>query len=259
MLNSALSEQQPGYIVPECFKPYPELLALQSTRTGGVSEGACASLNLGNNTPDAPEHILENTRRLCSALGIDPENLVSSVQIHGTAILHAERPGRYEGYDAFITNKKNLFLSVFTADCYPVILYDPVHHAAGAAHAGWKGSAGHIVIKTLDAMHASFNSNPKECVAYIGTGISAAAYEVDREIAGAFSPACCRRSPHTPDKERYLLDLSMANYLQLIEAGLPPSQIERSLFCTFGDRELFFSYRRDQGETGRMISLTGIR
>ncbi len=253
------SEQPPEYIQPEIFKSYPQLLALQSTRKGGVSKGGCASLNLGNNTGDAPENIRENTRRLCAALGIDPRNIASSVQIHGTKILKAEEPGQYEGYDGFMTNKKDLFLAILTADCYPVLFYDPHHQAVGAAHAGWKGSAHRIVIKTLEAMHTSFNSNPAECLVSIGTGISAAAYEVDREIAGAFPSGCVQRSPRTLDEERYLLDLAMVNYLQLLEAGVNPSHIERSPFCSFGDHELFFSYRRDQGKTGRMISLIGIR
>ena len=106
----------PKYIIPECFREFNDLVALQTTRTGGVSEGPYSSLNLGMNTRDSDENVHENTLRLCVEAGINPQRLVSSEQVHSTEILTAENPGRYHGYDAFITDKKNLFLCIFTAD-----------------------------------------------------------------------------------------------------------------------------------------------
>ena len=249
----------PEYIVPECFGKYPELVALQSTRKGGASNGRYCSLNLGLNTGDRPELVHENTIGLCCAATIDPMHLVSSSQVHGTDILCAEQPGRYHGYDALITCKKNLFLCIYTADCYPVLLYDPRHNAAGAIHAGWKGSAGQIVVKTMDAMIRHFNSRPAECLAYIGTGISADAYEVGWDVAEHFAPDTCKPSPFSQPGQKYLLDLAMTNYRQLRASGIPNSHIGKSPFCSFTHSDLFFSYRRDQGDTGRMISLIGIR
>jgi polyphenol oxidase len=246
------------YILPGCFCRYDELIALQSTRNGGVSEGAFASLNLGRNTGDLTEKVHENTLRLCAAKGIDPRQLVTSDQVHGTAILSAEKPGHYHGYDALITDKKNLFLCIFTADCYPVIIYDPRNMASAAVHAGWKGSAGEIVIKTIEAMQKRFNSLPAECLAYIGTGISPEAYEVERDVAMRFPSYCCQQSPNGEKNEKYLLDLGMVNYRQLLASGIPPSNIERSPYCSDRDSSLFFSYRRDQGITGRMVSLIGV-
>ncbi len=247
------------YIAPDCFRQYHELIALQSTRKGGVSNGAYSSLNLGRNTGDCIEYIQENTRRLCQTACIDPEHLVSSEQVHGTAILVAEKPGHHHGYDALITDRKNLFLCVFTADCYPVLIYDPRHRASGAVHAGWKGSAGGIVIKTIEAMQRRFNTLPSECLAYIGTGISAEAYEVSREVALEFPPDSYKHSRCRHTAEKYLLDLGMVNYRQLLASGILPSNIERSPFCSVRDSTLFFSYRRDQGKTGRMLSLIGVR
>ncbi len=249
---------QAEYIVPAFFRQYSDLIALQSTRNGGVSEGAYFSLNLGSNTGDEAEKVHENTLRLCAATGIDACQLVSSVQLHGTAILTAEKPGHYQGYDALITDKKDLFLCIFTADCYPVLIYDPQHNACGAVHAGWKGSAGGIVIKTIEAMQARFRTLPEECLAYIGTGISPEAYEVGREVALEFPPDSYQRSPARHQEEKYLLDLGMVNYRQLLASGIPPSNIERSPFCSVRNSELFYSYRRDQGKTGRMVSLIGV-
>jgi polyphenol oxidase len=247
------------YIIPDCFRQHHELVALQSTRNGGVSDGAYSSLNLGKNTGDCIENIRENILRLCRAANIDPGNMVSSDQVHGTAILTAEKPGHHQGYDALITDKKNLFLCVFTADCYPVLIYDPRHHVSGAVHAGWKGSAGGIVMKTIEAMQRCFNTLPAECLAYIGTGISPDEYEVSRDVAHEFPSDSCKRSPCWHETEKYLLDLGLVNYRQLLASGILPSNIERSPFCSVRDSSLFFSHRRDQGITGRMISLIGIR
>ncbi|MBV5304967.1 MAG: peptidoglycan editing factor PgeF [Chlorobium sp.] len=246
------------YIIPGIFRNYPELIALQSTRTGGVSEGMYASLNLGTNTDDRPECVHKNTRRLCAAAGIDHEQMVRSEQVHGTEILLAEKPGAYHGYDAFITNKENLFLSVFTADCYPILVFDPRHNASGAVHAGWKGAAGEIVIKTIDAMKKNFASIPAELIAYIGTGISAEAYEVNQEVANVFRTDESRPSPFSMKEDKYLLDLRQVNFRQLLDAGIQISNIERSSFCSYRDSNLFFSYRRDKGTTGRMVSLIGV-
>ncbi|MEI8186430.1 MAG: peptidoglycan editing factor PgeF [Chlorobiaceae bacterium] len=248
-----------NYIIPDCLRKFNALIALQSTRTGGVSEGPYSSLNLGINTLDSAERVHENTLLLCKAAGINPDRMVSSVQVHGTEILTAETPGRYHGYDAFITNKKDLFLCIFTADCFPVLIFDPRHHAAGAVHAGWKGSAGRIVMKTIAAMQKNFNSIPAECSAYIGTGISSAAYEVGPEVAREFPEENCQLSTSSKDRDTYMLDLSTVNYRQLLESGIPASNIERSRFCSFADSSLFFSYRRDNGITGRMVSIIGVR
>lgn len=257
--KTAPSNLAQEYMVPDCFRPYPELIALQSTRNGGVSTGAYRSLNLGRNTGEREAVVHENTRRLCAAAGIDPECMVFSEQVHGTAILTAENPGSYCGYDALITNKKNLFLCIFTADCYPVLIYDPRNKVSGAIHAGWKGSAGSIVMKTIEAMQKQFNSLPAECIAYIGTGISPEAYEVGREVAMEFPADSCQRSSILQQEEKYLLDLGMVNYRQILASGIPPSNIECSPFCSVRDHNLFYSYRRDQGKTGRMVSLIGVR
>ncbi|MEI8032404.1 MAG: peptidoglycan editing factor PgeF [Chlorobiaceae bacterium] len=247
------------YTVPALFARESGVVALESTRNGGVSEGAYASLNLGNNTGDLPERVSENTSLLALDAGIDPKRLVSSVQVHGTQILKAEAPGHYHGYDAFITSEKELYLCILTADCYPVLIYDPRHPAVGAAHAGWKGSAGEIVRKTVEAMHREFSTQPSECLAYIGTGISGAAYEVDKAVAEAFRPEFSRPSPRSGGEKKCLLDLQMVNFRQLTEAGIPAAQIARSSWCSSRDRELFFSYRRDNGDTGRMLTLIGLR
>jgi YfiH family protein len=244
------------FIQPEIFSRHHNICALQTTRHGGVSPKPFASLNLGHSTPDNPANVLRNKEILCGHLGIDPSSLVTADQVHGTTICEAAEGGhRREGFDAFITDTANVFLCILTADCYPILLYDPEHNAAGAVHAGWKGTAANAAGKTVEAMKERFGSSPSSCLAYIGAGISGNAYEVGREVADRFSG---KHLTALPDG-RTLLDLASANLDQLLEAGIPDSHIEVSPFCTVRNNRDFFSYRREKGQTGRMIALIGIK
>ncbi|TCD48170.1 peptidoglycan editing factor PgeF [Chlorobium sp. N1] len=250
-----MQEEKAGFITPRTFPEDGQVLALQSTRRGGVSPEPWRSLNLGNNTGDEPERVRRNMRLLSAAAGFDPLRTVGSVQVHGTEVLHARQPGRHEGYDAFITDTPDLWLCIFTADCLPVLFYDPEHRAVGAAHAGWQGTAGEIAAKTLDAMRRAFGTRPGACRAWIGTGISGGEYEVGEEVAGRFPERCS--APASGGKR--LLDLAAANHLQLVRIGVCEEHIERSPYCSKRDDRLFYSYRRDNGQTGRMASVIGIR
>ncbi len=243
------------YLQPEIFSPFREVLALQTTRYGGVSPEPFATLNLGHNTPDEPANILHNREILCGSLGIDPSSLVTADQVHGTKVFTAVRGGHYSGYDAFVTDRKNIFLCILTADCFPVLLYDHEHAAAGALHAGWKGTAANAAGKTLVTMKEQFGTTPSNCLAYIGTGISGNEYEVGKDVADRFD----HRHLALSSGGKQLLDLASANLDQLVEAGIPRSSIEISPFCTVRNNSDFFSYRREGGKTGRMIALIGIK
>jgi YfiH family protein len=244
------------FIVPELFSNVGNLVALQTTRAGGISPAPFASLNLGRNTPDRPEHVAENTRRLCRLLRIEPDRLAGSDQVHGTRICNVLSPGFFEGYDALVTNTRNIYLCIFTADCFPVLLFDPETMAVAAIHAGWKGTAGGIAAKTVGMMQELFGSSPENLLAWIGTGISQAAYEIDSPVAKSFSNEHLIPSPGKAGK--FMLDLAGANRSQLLGSGLLPSRIECSVHCSARDEALFYSYRRDEGRTGRMASIIGI-
>lgn len=243
------------FIQPGIFSTHRNICALQTTRHGGVSPKPFATLNLGHSTPDEPANVLRNRQILCNHLGIDPSSLVTADQVHGTTVCEALEGGhRREGYDAFITDREKVFLCILTADCYPILLYDHEHKAVGAVHAGWKGTAAKAVRKTIEAMTERYGTSPSSCLAYIGTGISGNAYEVGREVADRFSGKHLDVSP----EGRLRLDLASANFEQLVEAGIPENRIEVSPFCTVRNNRKFFSYRKEQGQTGRMIALIGI-
>lgn len=243
------------FIRPGIFMEFGDLVAVQTTRRGGVSPAPWKSFNFGTNTGDDPENVKRNRRRLCALLDLDPSSLATAGQVHGTRVVHAVRGGLYPDCDAFVTATRGVFLGILTADCLPVLLHDPATGACGAAHAGWKGSAGNICAETLDAMRRAFGTRPSDCRAWVGTGITGTRYEVGAEVAERF--AARYRRPAAPGK--FFLDLAAVNVDQLKSAGLLSDRIGVSPFCTAGHNDRFYSYRGERGQTGRMLSLVGLR
>jgi YfiH family protein len=239
---------------PKIFSDFPNLIAAQSKRTGGVSKGDFNSLNLGLNTEDAEQYVEQNRKLFFSALGINESNLASSYQVHGNKILIAHQPQRTTGYDAVITNKANLFVAVTIADCTPVLIYDKHTHAVAAIHAGWRGTAAKIVERTLNEMQKNFGTNAADCFAYIGTCISKNAFEVGNEVAEQFDNTFVQ---FNETKQKHYIDLKAANLQQLQKFGIPSSQIEIAETCTVINNESYFSYRKENGKTGRMLAVIG--
>lgn len=168
-------------------------------------------------------------------------------QIHSAAVLFADRAGLTGEGDALITDSPGLALSIRTADCYPILLADSVTRSVAAAHAGWRGTAARIIPATIAKMHERFGTDPLNVTAAIGPGIGACCYEVGVEVARRFGMDRAGR-----------IDLAGQNYRQLIECGVPSSQIAIAGRCTFCEPEAFDSWRRDRERAGRMISYVRI-
>lgn len=241
---------------PTIFETFSEVVAAQTTRQGGVSEGAFRSLNLGLSSGDAPEAVLKNREILCRAIGIEPTQLTLSSQIHGDEILRVERSGRYEGFDALIANQRDVFLAVSIADCAPILIYDASNQAVAAIHAGWRGTAKAIALKTLRKMNEAFGTRGEDCFAFIGACISGESYEVGEEVATHFSDQVKR---YDESRKKFFLDLKAENRRQLEQFGVPPSQIEVSPHCVYREHDRFFSFRFDKGKTGRMLAVIGLK
>jgi YfiH family protein len=240
----------------EIFSFDDHLLAIESTRNGGSSDGAYASLNLGAFTNDLKEAVQRNKELLYNDLGINGYQIASSFQCHGNEVLNVVEPGYYEGFDALITNKKNIFLQILVADCTPILLFDPVHEVIAAIHAGWRGTANAIVQKTLDKMTFHFHTNPSDCFAYVGTCISQPFFEVDKDVAENFDQEFY---VFDKEKDKYFIDLKACNARALSTAGLMKNHITISPFCTVKDNHLFFSHRHEKGTTGRFGVIIGMR
>ena len=255
-----------------------------STRPGGVSELSGEKvLNLGFAEWDAKENVLENRRRFQSALGAKDFTLIALKQIHSDVVhLFETSPVEPCRGDASATNRSGLLLAVQTADCVPILLADLKKRAVAAVHAGWRGTLQRIVPKAVGKMRMQFGSNPGDIIASIGPSIGACCYEVGVEVAVEFKSQFPNASEwfdelltgdepnplqwlnmappgHQPPPKSVLLDLRKANRAQLLDAGLRAQNIFVSDLCTACRRDLLFSYRKEAGNTGRLMSVIGIR
>lgn len=244
------------YLKPTIFSSIPDLIAAESTRHGGLSQGAYAALNVGISTDDDPALVAENRRIFFHSLGLHPEQVASSYQVHGNAVLKVEAPGRTDGFDALISQVPNVFLTVTIADCTPILIADPYTRAVAAIHAGWRGTAAEIVRKTLTCMQEEYGSNPADCYAYIGTCIDECSFEVNADVADHF---VAEHKRWDEPLQKYFVDLKAANRAQLLAAGVPSEHIEVSPYSTVLHNAHFFSYRKEKGVTGRMVNLIGFK
>jgi len=223
-----------------------------TTRHGGVSPAPYDSLNLGLSTADSPACVLENRRRVLAAFG-NP-TLAELSQVHGSTVHLVEGPGEWEG-DGLVSATPGLLLRVSIADCFPILLHDPVKQVVGALHAGWRGVVSGILPKALDLMKSHFGSPPEEIRIAVGPGISGPHFQVGPEVAQQFAQAGLpfyRPDPGQPDK--FLLDLEQAIRAQAQAGGVALENYWSLGRCSYAD-PVFFSHRRDKGQTGRMWAL----
>ena len=248
------SIENQSFISPRLFDSIEGVVAGFSTRHGGVSNGPFDSLNLGLSTEDEKEKVLENRRRLFESVGFSVESLAITGQVHGDKVLEVDKPGLYVGYDGLVTRKKGIMLCLSAADCASVLLVDKERSLIGACHSGWRGTVANITGKTVSMMEA-LGATAASMHAYISPCISKAHFEVGWEVADQFDDAYLHR---IPGKEKPHVDLKAALEGQLLAAGIPSSQLETSFYCTFREKNHFFSYRAEKGNTGRMMGFVGI-
>lgn len=218
--------------------------AVCTTRTGGVSQGAWASFNLGAHCGDRDSHVAQNRDQLCKALPATPQWLT---QVHGTTVVrHPGKAGVELQADAIVSFAPGEVCAVLTADCLPVFFCSRSGDRVAVAHAGWRGLANGILQETITALDVE----PAELLAWMGPAIGPQAYEVGRELADAFPEEY--PAGFIPHGDRFLLDLYTLADLKLRRLGV--QAVSGGNFCTLGDPARFFSYRRD-GVTGRMASL----
>ena len=237
-----------GISAPHCF----------TTRLGGVSEGYLSSLNLGYHRGDREENVAKNYAILGSALGFDVRDLVLTRQTHSDIVRVAtrEEAGRsldnhdWPECDALVTRDPGVALVVFTADCTPILLHDPVAGAVGAAHAGWRGTAAGIAAKTVEAMVQNFGCDPKNICAAIGPNIGACCFQTDADVPDAMVAALGEEAKPfiRQTGEKYYVNLNEINALWLRRAGV--ENVEISTACTVCQQDTFWSHRATRGQRG---------
>ncbi|SMC87658.1 peptidoglycan editing factor PgeF [Papillibacter cinnamivorans] len=231
-----------------------------TTRSGGVSRGIYQSLNLGIHRGDSPDAVGRNFELICSVLGMDPRRLVFSKQVHeDTVRLVTEedagkglsRPTDYTA-DALITRERNLPLVIFSADCVPILLYDPVSRSIGAVHSGWRGTALGIVSRAIKAMGSEFGARPEDILAAVGPAICGDCYETDGDVPEALRASLGGTiEPFLrPAGDKWHVDLKGINAHLMRLAGITPEHITLSEECTACSPQRYWSHRVTRGQRG---------
>ena len=242
-----------------------------STRGGGVSPMPRDALNLAGFNEDAAENILENRRRF---LKLFPGEwlLAGCWQVHGAdirAVNHAEQAqsqpyatGDDDRCDALVSNRRQTFLAVKTADCVPVLMGDSKTGAFAAVHAGWRGTLAEICKHAIERLNREYDTRPEDLRVAIGPAAGACCYEVGNDVIegfrGRFAYADELFTHTRPGHAR--IDLFKANRKQLVSMGVLAERIHSSPLCTMCRTDIFFSYRREKslhGKVGRLMAVIG--
>lgn len=230
----------------------PGVLAAFSTRVGGVSPPPLG-MNLSLKVGDARENVERNRLLFLGGLGVPPDRLANPGQVHGNTVRVAAHPGDFPETDGLLTAVPGVFLTVSTADCVPVLFYDPVRKVVGAVHAGWRGTAAGIVREAMRLLEREFGTPARDLHVCLGPSADACCYDVGPECASQFPAECLERR-----NGKVYVDLRAANRRILIAAGVNAARVESSPFCTISDSTLFHSHRRDGGTSGRMMAVIGL-
>lgn len=240
-----------------------------TTRTGGVSRTPFDNLNLAYNVGDKESRVAENRKIILDALSIDYRTAVTAQQVHKDKISLLKKEDRGRGAfkysegiaetDALITDIPGITLLMCYADCVPIFILDPVKKAIALVHSGRKGTELEITLKTLTRMVKIFETNPHSCLAAIFPSIGSCCYSIKEE--NKIDDYWLNEDKYNGEpislqnRSGWSLDLKKVNHLQLIKAGLQEKNIFVNEICTADHPELFFSYRRDKGNTGRMAAI----
>ena len=239
----------------------PLVHGMSGRRIGDGHEG-----DVGHGRGTTPEVIETNRTAFLDAMAIDPEALTVGRQTHGNHVevvdAGSRGRGRYPAFDGFpttdglVTADPSVALGVIVADCVPLVIYDPVAHAVGVVHAGWRGTVGRIAAAAIDTMREAFRSDPADLRVGIGPSIGPCCYEVGAEVVDAWRGAGVDRAEEAIVAGGSHFDLWSANRLALIAAGVAERNIEVSGVCVRCQVERFFSYRAagsGAATAGRML------
>ncbi|HEX7534045.1 MAG TPA: peptidoglycan editing factor PgeF [Syntrophales bacterium] len=232
------------------------------TRRGGASAGNFVSLNFSPKEGDNEENVRSNWKILAHAFNLEMTQFFVVNQVHGENILTIDRPladfivPEPPQFDAIITDQPGVAIGIKTADCVPIFFVDKVKRIIGVAHAGWRGTALAIAAKLVDAMITRFSCHTDDLIAAVGPAIGPCCYQVGELVFDAMKIQKDRESFLSPCREqgKWMLDLSLANRLQMIGKGIPDRNICIANYCTSCNRDMFYSHRGGGGNTGRQLN-----
>ena len=264
MISLTEDNRMLGY---ESLGSYSNIFHFVTTRHGGNSTDAYSSFNCSPFSGDKVENVIKNQELLFEDISYNSSCLVIPHQTHGCEIAiideafskmnQVERDTELEGIDALITQLPNYCISISTADCVPILLYDKKNKAIAAIHAGWRGTIQNIALLTLQKMQKRYGTNGQDVVACIGPSISKESFEVGEEVYKIFADQGYNMNQiswFNNQTRKYHIDLWEANKSQLLSFGIPTTQIETSGICTYKNHADFFSARRLGIASGRILS-----
>ncbi|HNW51247.1 MAG TPA: peptidoglycan editing factor PgeF [Prolixibacteraceae bacterium] len=244
----------------EKLASHSEIIHFFSTRNSGISKGAFHSLNFGTHHGEE-DNMKANLSLLAKSLNIDSSTFIIPKQTHSDHIGIVDESNIFsvfEDTDALITNLPSVTIAIKTADCVPILLFDPEKKVIGAVHSGWKGTAQNIVGKTIEKMSATFNCKSPDILAVIGPCIGAKNYEVGNEVISRIKAVATDLTTifdsENSQQGKAFFDLIQTNVQLLLQSGVYRTNIDTTNLCTYTLKSDFFSARRDGAITGRMIN-----
>lgn len=257
------------YLIPEWEAKYPNVIAGFTTKHGGFSSDSFESLNMGFHVDDRKNSVCQNRLILSEKLKFPLEQWVGAEQTHETKIRKVNKSDKGKGShdygdsfkqtDGFYTSESGLLLTLCFADCVPLYFIAPQQRIIGAAHAGWRGTVAGIGREMISCLSAE-GVKPSEVHVAIGPSICEKCYVVDDYVVSHLQNKVedvTKNTYNLIDKNQYQLNLPKLNKQILMDAGVLEENIMSTNLCTSCNHELFFSHRKDQGTTGRMISFIG--
>jgi YfiH family protein len=232
------------------------------TRIGGTSTGKFSSLNFSIREGDSAKNVKQNWEVLAEAFNMGMEQFFVVNQVHGDSVLlidhHVGKLSSHEPhkYDAIITDQQGLAIGIKTADCVPILFVDKFQRIIGIAHAGWRGTAMNIAIKVVKTLTDRFSSKTDDIIAVIGPAIGPCCYQVDEVVFNEMGEHNMRDAVFhaCPQKGRWMLDLPLANKLQIIGSGISQENVFAADYCTACNTDIWYSHRGEGGNTGRQLN-----
>jgi YfiH family protein len=243
------------------LKKFPNIKHCFFSRRNGVSKGFYKSLNCGQGSKDKKEDVLKNLKIVCEIIGCENESLITLNQVHSNKVIYFENKTSVQNKlsgDAIVSKVKNTAIGILTADCVPILFYDPVKKIIGCVHSGWKGAFNGVIKNTIKKFN-DLNSKNSDLIAVVGPCIDKKNYEVKNDFYNKFisKEEKNKKFFHKKNNEKYIFDLR--EYVNNEILNLNVKNIENIDLDTFSRSELFYSYRRSclnkEKDYGRCISV----
>lgn len=245
-----------SFITFPIFKEHPEIFCVFTTRIGGFSQSKYSTMNMGLTSGDNIDTVLKNRKQLFEMLNIDEKKLAIPKQIHSDFVTKAIKPGIYDDTDGLYTDNREIILTIQTADCLPVFMYEPNKSVISIVHVGWQGALKGIIIRTLDRLKKDYHIEISNLKIAIGPGIQPTCFEIREDVYSKFPSEFLKKHE---DKNKKFLNLQGFVKHQLLDQSVKTNNIYIDSNCTHCDDLHYYSYRRDKNHSGRMMGFLSFR